>query len=326
MASVPAVPRQQHLLLIILSLAAAAGVQAQLAVATEPPVRASAPASASYRCGWCPRRSTASLLPPDAAAITGAACGYGASDTAEIVAAAGGFHIAAVTPGLFRRGQACGACYQLRCRDSAACAEDGVKVVVVADAPPPDTNVTEAGARRFLLTKEALAAMTNNGDADALAGQDGDAAVDVDFRRIPCAYKNKNLSVKVEEASVRSRGRLAVRFLFQGGQTDIVAVEVAQAVNNDASAPSMWQYMTRSERSPGVWRTSRAPAGPLRLRIVITAGSGGKWLRSDGAVLPADWVPGGVYDTGLRVTDVAASTCGGASCGSDDEDGDEELR
>uniref|UniRef100_A0ACD6A630 Uncharacterized protein n=1 Tax=Avena sativa TaxID=4498 RepID=A0ACD6A630_AVESA len=171
--------------------------------------------------------------------------------------------------------------------------------------------------------------MTNHGSGgdERPAGQDGNAAVDVDFRRIPCAYRDdKNLSVKVEEGSVRSRGRLGLRFLFQGGQTDIAAVEVAQAVDGASdAAPSQttWRYMTRSEGSPGVWLTSRAPPGPLRLRIVITAGSGGKWLRSDGAVLPADWVPGGVYDTGLRVADVAASTCGGASC---DEDGDEELR
>uniref|UniRef100_A0ACD5ZHJ2 Uncharacterized protein n=1 Tax=Avena sativa TaxID=4498 RepID=A0ACD5ZHJ2_AVESA len=327
MAYVPVpVPRQHHLvLIIILSLAvAAAGVQAQLTPESAPPVRASAPASPSYRCGWCPRRSTASLLPPDAAATTGAACGYGPGSAAPELAD-GGFHIASVTPGLFRRGRACGACYQLRCRDRAACAEDGVKVVVVADAPP-STNVT-GGTGRFLLSSDAFAAMTNRGGADRLAGN---AAVDVEFRRIPCVYgANKNLSVKVEEASVRSRGHLALRFLHQGGQTDIVAVEVAQAVtNNDSSAPPQmtWRYMTRSERSPGVWRTSRAPAGPLRLRIVITAGSGGKWLRSEGAVLPADWVPGRVYDTGLRVADVAASTCSGASCDSDDDDSDLELR
>uniref|UniRef100_A0ACD5UKF4 Uncharacterized protein n=1 Tax=Avena sativa TaxID=4498 RepID=A0ACD5UKF4_AVESA len=322
MASVP-VSRQHHLFLILsLYLAVAVGViQAQLTAASAHPLRA----SPSYRCDWCPTRSTASLLPPDAAAITGAACGYGPGFPAPELAD-GGFHIAAVTPGLYRRGQACGACYQLRCRDSAACAKDGVKVVVVADAPP-GTNVTGAGAGRFLLTKGAFAAMTNRPHGgDRLAR----VAVDVDFRRIPCAYKNKNLSVKVDEASVRSRGHLALRFLHQGGQTDIVAVEVAQAVSDDAkdASPSQatWRYMTRREISPAVWRTSRAPAGPLRLRIVITAGSGGKWLRSNGAVLPADWVPGGVYDTGLRVADVAASTCGGSSCGSDDKDGDEELR
>jgi hypothetical protein len=33
-----------------------------------------------------------------------------------------------------------------------------------------------------------------------------------------------------------------------------------------------------------------------------------------------------VYDTGLRVADVAAGSCGGDSCAFADEDGDEELR
>jgi hypothetical protein len=282
-----------------------------------------AASASSYRCGWCPRRSTASLLPPDAAALSGAACGYGAGKTAAV--ADGGFDIAVVSAGFFRDGRACGACYQLRCRGLAACAEDGIKVVVVADFP--NKNITDGAGGRFLLSSDAFAAMTNRG-VDQLARQDEDGAtVAVEFRRIPCAYGDKNLSIKVEETSVRSLGRLALRFLYQGGQTDIAAVEVAQAVNDDVpSQASAWRYMTRREGSPGVWRTSRAPAGPLRLRVVVTAGSGGKWLRTEGAVIPAEWAPGGVYDTGLRVADVAAGTCGGNSCGFADEDGDEELR
>jgi hypothetical protein len=108
-----------------------------------------------------------------------------------------------------------------------------------------------------MLTRDAFAALTNRG-GDRLARQDDDdATIDIDFRRIPCAYSDKNLSVRVEEASVRSRGRLVLRFLYQGGQTDIAAVEVAQAVVNadDDAAPSpasMWRYMTRREGSPGV--------------------------------------------------------------------------
>ena len=78
------VPRPDLSTLIVLLLAVAAVVQVQLAVASAPHTRAS-----SYRCGWCPRRSTASLLPPDAGALTGAACGYGpgtvASDRKSVV-------------------------------------------------------------------------------------------------------------------------------------------------------------------------------------------------------------------------------------------------
>ena len=45
--------------------------------------------------------------------------------------------------------------------------------------------------------------------------------------RVPCEYKHRNLSVRVEEKR-RAPGDLAIRFLYQGGQTDIVAVDVAQ--------------------------------------------------------------------------------------------------
>jgi hypothetical protein len=45
--------------------------------------------------------------------------------------------------------------------------------------------------------------------------------------RVPCEYEGKNLAVRVEERS-RPPSELAVRFLYQGGQTDIVAVDVAQ--------------------------------------------------------------------------------------------------
>ena len=49
--------------------------------------------------------------------------------------------------------------------------------------------------------------------------------------RVPCVYEGKNLSLRVEERS-RAPSELAVRFLYQGGQTDIVAVDVAKVSNN----------------------------------------------------------------------------------------------
>ena len=45
--------------------------------------------------------------------------------------------------------------------------------------------------------------------------------------RIPCEYKKQNLSIRVEESS-RRPDQLVIKFLYQGGQTDIVAVDVAQ--------------------------------------------------------------------------------------------------
>ena len=44
--------------------------------------------------------------------------------------------------------------------------------------------------------------------------------------RIPCEYaKDRNLSIRVEKS--RPPSDLSIRFLYQGGQTDIVAVDVA---------------------------------------------------------------------------------------------------
>lgn len=113
----------------------------------------------------------------------------------------------------------------------------------------------------------------------------------------------------MEEGGRTNPGKLGIRFLYQGGQTDIAAVEIAAA--QSPSSSSWWRPMERPRRRGGdVWRTTRAPAGPLLLRLVVTAGFGGKWLRTQGAVLPADWRSGQAYDTGLRVTDVALGTCG----------------
>jgi hypothetical protein len=56
--------------------------------------------------------------------------------------------------------------------------------------------------------------------------------------RVPCEYEGKNLAVRVEERS-RPPNDLAVRFLYQGGQTDIVAVDVAQVQQTHQFAESL---------------------------------------------------------------------------------------
>lgn len=50
---------------------------------------------------------------------------------------------------------------------------------------------------------------------------------DMFWHRIPCAYKNKNLLVRVEEWSQKPY-YLALKFLYQGGQTEITRVEIAE--------------------------------------------------------------------------------------------------
>ncbi|KAM0888546.1 hypothetical protein ACQ4PT_028273 [Festuca glaucescens] len=127
------------------------------------------------------------------------------------------------------------------------------------------------------------------------------AAVDVEYRRAPCEYaRGRNLSVRAE---ARAAGDLAVRFLYQGGQTDIVAVDVATAGSSGS-----WKAMAR-ERGGPAWSTSQAPAGPLQLRMVVTGGYDGKWVWADGEVIPRRWAAGRVYDTGVQIDDVALKGC-----------------
>lgn len=45
--------------------------------------------------------------------------------------------------------------------------------------------------------------------------------------RVPCEYKKQNLAVRVEESS-KKPDYLAIKILYQGGQTEIVGVDVAQ--------------------------------------------------------------------------------------------------
>lgn len=58
-----------------------------------------------------------------------------------------------------------------------------------------------------------------------------------------------------------------------------------------------------------VWGTDRVPKGALQLRLRVTQGFDGLELWQDKAVLPADWKNGVVYDTGLKVTEIAQDGC-----------------
>lgn len=58
------------------------------------------------------------------------------------------------------------------------------------------------------------------------------------------------------------------------------------------------------EKGP-MWSTDRAPAGPLQIRLVVTGGYDGKWVRVEKEILPVDWRTGSVYDLGVQITDIA---------------------
>ncbi|KAL9250655.1 Expansin-like A2-like protein, partial [Drosera capensis] len=95
-------------------------------------------------------------------------------------------------------------------------------------------------------------------------------------------------------------GYLAIKILYQGGQTDITGIGVAQVgTSNGASL----------KRNYGaVWDTSSAPAGPLQLKFTVASGVNGKSIVAQKA-LPAKWQPGVIYDTGVQISNISQEGC-----------------
>ncbi|CAL5377997.1 unnamed protein product [Camellia sinensis] len=245
--------------------------------------------SSSSACDRCVHQTKVAYF-SKASALSSGACGYG-----SLAVGFTGGYLAAAVPSLYNNGAGCGACFQMRCKNTTLCAKQGTKVIV--------TDLNQNNHTDFVLSSRAFRAMANKGmEQDILKL----GLVNVEYKRIPCEYKNQNLAVRVEETS-KKPNYLAVKFLYQGGQTEIVAVDVAQVGSSD------WSFMSRNYGA--VWDTDRVPAGALQFRMVVTSGYDGKWIWAQN-VLPVDWKVGVVYDSGVQINDIAKEGCSPCDDGS----------
>ncbi|XP_073026586.1 expansin-like A1 [Primulina eburnea] len=240
-------------------------------------------ASLATACDRCVHQAKVAFFSDDQALKSGA-CGYG-----SVAVGLNDGRLTAAAPAVYNRGVGCGACFQMRCTNGSICSEDGTVVLL------SDKNVDNG--TDFVVSTKAFSSMAKKGKERDIFKL---GVLPVLYKRVPCDYaKNKNLSVRIQEISQKPN-YLAISFLYQGGQTEIVAVDVAQV-----GSPN-WNFMSRNYGA--VWDTSRVPAGPLQLRFVVTSGFDGKWYWAKN-VLPADWKIGGIYDSGLQINDIAKQDC-----------------
>jgi len=241
--------------------------------------------SAALCCDRCLHKSKVSYQasPP----LQAGACGYGSF--AARVAVRGGLATASASATIYREGVGCGACYQIRCTDPGVCTKSGVKVVI--------TDFTKRNQTDFVLSARSFSKLSVPGKASQFLKM---GTVDVDYKRIPCEYGGQNMTVKVDESS-KYPDYLAVQFLYQGGQTDITGVEVDQV------GSSGWKYMTRNHGA--IWGIEKPPRGPLSFRLLVTGGYDGSWVWPRRNLLPSNWMPGAVYESGVQITEIAQEGC-----------------
>lgn len=78
----------------------------------------------------------------------------------------------------------------------------------------------------FVLSFQAFAKLARTNMAKLLIAL---GVIDVEYKRVPCQYPGTNVKVKVHEKS-RYPDYLAIVILYQGGESDITAVEVYEVI------------------------------------------------------------------------------------------------
>ncbi|KAK8481723.1 hypothetical protein V6N13_018364 [Hibiscus sabdariffa] len=238
--------------------------------------------SSATACDRCVHQSKASYFSSDSALSSGA-CGYG-----HLAVGLGSGRPAAGGSSLYRQGGGCGACFHIRCKNPKLCTSTGAKVIL--------TDLNPHSQADFVLSSKAFMALAYPSMVRDILKH---GIVDVEYKRVPCEYKNQNIAVRVEGSS-KHPNYLAIKLLYQGGQTEVFGINVSQVGN------PKWIPMRRNYGA--VWDTSNAPKGALDFRFAVTHGFDGKWIWAKN-VLPANWKPGQVYDSGVQLTAIKQERC-----------------
>ncbi|XP_054825648.1 expansin-like B1 [Prosopis cineraria] len=201
------------------------------------------------------------------------ACGYG--DYGRTV----NYGMVAGVSGLWRGGAGCGACYEVRCKDSKLCNQNGPTIVA--------TDFGAGDRTDFIMSLNGFLKLGRDSSASQELKKYG--VVDVEYKRVPCTHDGSNVLIKIHESS-KYPDYLAIIILYVPGMKDVVGVEIYDDYSKE------WRAMRRAFGA--VFDIVNAPRGPFKLRLQF---SGSKdWVESSKSVIPGDWKIGASYDSGIH--------------------------
>ncbi|KAH7436436.1 hypothetical protein KP509_05G020100 [Ceratopteris richardii] len=207
----------------------------------------------------------------------GGACGYG-----KLVGTPYGKRISAVSPVLYRNGEGCGACYQVKCAQGGAgggglCSRSGVRVVITDECPG---GYCAFGRTHFDMSGSAFRRLAfPPSNAQALLNE---GVINVLYRRVPCHYRGRKIAFQVNDGATHFWFSVLIRYEADDG--DLSAVELMEGqTHNWIEMKQLWG---------AYWCLNGGPLeAPFSIRIRTSMGS----IVTAFNAIPSDWAPGKTY-------------------------------
>ncbi|KAL7148211.1 hypothetical protein ABFS83_06G162800 [Erythranthe nasuta] len=184
--------------------------------------------------------------------------------------------ISAGNQNIFKHGQGCGTCYQVKCTENPACS--GFPIVVTVTDECPGTCNNEAF--HFDMSGKAFGYLAKLGQADKLRNA---GRINVQYQRVPCKY-NMGITFKIDTGSNANYIAFAIEFV--SGDGDVGSVELLPS--NSKSSLSM-------QKSWGcTWKVGIpvGAKGPYSVRLTTIESR--KTITANN-VIPGNWSPGQYY-------------------------------
>ncbi|GAU48224.1 hypothetical protein TSUD_184040 [Trifolium subterraneum] len=205
---------------------------------------------------------------------SGGACGFG--DYGKTV---NDGSVTAVSSKLWKNGEGCGACYQVRCKIAQLCDHNGANVVV--------TDYGEGDRTDFIMSPRAFSKLGRGTVTSEKLKKYG--TLDIEYQRVPCTYKGNIIVYQINESS-NNPNYFAINIVYVGGTYDVTAVEIWEREQHE------WVAMHRSYGA--VFDFANPPEGEIKLRFQLSKNIEARHVVSRFPI-PASWKAGDTYFTNI---------------------------